>query len=138
MSPLVYILGWPLLMAVLLILVPRGNRLLLRAGTLVATFIPMVTALRMFWRFDSAESTAGGYRFVQQIPWIESLGIGFHVGVDGIKRPLDDPNSGSLSMYASFTTKDGNDVLWYPDSKFFLLGKRITKDLLAGLAVPAD
>jgi hypothetical protein len=59
------------------------------------------------------------------------------VGVDGVKRPLDDPKSGSLSMYASFTNKDGNDVLWYPDSKFFLLGKRITADLLAGLTVPA-
>ena len=60
------------------------------------------------------------------------------VGVDGIKRPLDDPKSGSLSMYASFTNKNGNDVLWYPDSKFFLLGKRITVDLLAGLTVPGQ
>ena len=33
---------------------------------------------------------------------------------------------------------DGNDVLWYPDCKFFLLGKRITADLLAGLTVPAS
>lgn len=60
------------------------------------------------------------------------------VGVDGIARPLDDPKSGSLSMYASFTNKGGNDVLWYPDSKFFLLGKRITADLLAGLTVPVN
>ena len=59
------------------------------------------------------------------------------VGVDGVQRPLSDPKSGSLSMYASFTNRHGNDVLWYPDSKFFLLGKRITADLLAGLTVPA-
>lgn len=58
------------------------------------------------------------------------------VGVDGVKRPLNDPKSGSLSLYASFTNRHGNDVLWYPDSKFFLLGKRITADLLAGLTVP--
>ena len=31
-----------------------------------------------------------------------------------------------LAMYASFTIRKGNRVLWYPDRKFFLLGKEIT------------
>ncbi len=30
-----------------------------------------------------------------------------------------------LAMYASMTVKDGEAVLWYPDRKFFLLGKKI-------------
>ena len=58
------------------------------------------------------------------------------VGVDGVKRALAEREAGSLSMYASFTNRDGNDVLWYPDSKFFLLGKRITQAFLAGMQVP--
>jgi len=41
-----------------------------------------------------------------------------------------------LAMYASFTTRRGNRVLWYPERKFFLLGKRITEDFLADLSVP--
>ena len=39
-------------------------------------------------------------------------------------------------MYASFTNRNGNDVLWYPDTKFFLLGKRITPQFLADMDVP--
>jgi NADH:ubiquinone oxidoreductase subunit 5 (subunit L)/multisubunit Na+/H+ antiporter MnhA subunit len=31
---------------------------------------------------------ADGYRFVQQIPWVDSLGISYHVGVDGLERRL--------------------------------------------------
>ena len=30
-----------------------------------------------------------------------------------------------LAMYASLTIRNGNVVLWYPDRKFFLLGRRI-------------
>jgi len=59
------------------------------------------------------------------------------MGVDGVGHSLDDAKSGSLSMYSSFTNHNGNDVLWYPDSKFFLLGKRITEEFLHDMKVPA-
>ena len=42
-----------------------------------------------------------------------------------------------LGVYPSFTTRGGNDVLWHPDRKFFLLGKRITREWLADLTVPS-
>ena len=29
---------------------------------------------------------AAGYQFEQQIPWVQSLGISYHVGEDGIER----------------------------------------------------
>ncbi len=32
---------------------------------------------------------------------------------------------GDLAMYASMTYMDGDLILWYPDRKFFLLGKRL-------------
>ena len=60
------------------------------------------------------------------------------IGVDGMKRGIGEPDSGSLSLYSSFTNRNGNDVLWYPDSKFFLLGKRITPELVADLSVPTS
>jgi len=39
-----------------------------------------------------------------------------------------------LAMYASFTRRRGRRVLWYPDRKFFLLGKEIRDDLLERLS----
>ena len=55
--------------------------------------------------------------------------------VDGKKHGKDDSRNTTLSMYSSFTNRDGVDVLWYPDRKFFLLGRRITDSLLTGLEV---
>jgi len=52
-------------------------------------------------------------------------------GVDGTRKTLSD-----LSLYSSFTVRDGNNVLWYPDRKFYLLGKRIREEFLADLCVP--
>jgi len=60
------------------------------------------------------------------------------IAPDSVTRSLGDTKAGSLSMYSSFTNRNGVDVLWYPDSKFFLLGKRITAETLDGLVAPKD
>jgi hypothetical protein len=41
-----------------------------------------------------------------------------------------------IGLYSSFTTRKGENVLWHPDRKFFLVGKRVTPEFLAGLRVP--
>lgn len=41
-----------------------------------------------------------------------------------------------VGVYPSTTNRGGNFVLWHPDRKFFLLGKKITPEWLAGLAAP--
>ena len=56
--------------------------------------------------------------------------------VDG--RIHDDGRHKGLPMYASFSSRGGRDVLWYPDRKFFLLGKRIDAELLDRLTVPGE
>ncbi len=57
--------------------------------------------------------------------------------VDGKRYDEGDcPGNNTLSMYSSFTAVGGRDVLWYPDRKFFLLGKVISPDLLEDLFVP--
>ncbi len=43
---------------------------------------------------------------------------------------------GDLAMYSSVTTDDDGLVLWYPDRKFFLLGKRISRTFLSSVSVP--
>ena len=42
-----------------------------------------------------------------------------------------------LTMYASLTEVEGERVSWYADRKQFVLGRRITDDMLADMAVPA-
>jgi hypothetical protein len=42
-----------------------------------------------------------------------------------------------IATYTSFTEFKGRRTLWYPDRKFFLLGKTITDKMLDGLSVPA-
>jgi hypothetical protein len=44
---------------------------------------------------------------------------------------------GDLAMYASVTHDGDGLVLWYPERKFFLLGKKITREYLSTMEVPA-
>ncbi len=85
MSILTYIAGWPLLAALFLILVPRNYRVIIRGVAVLATLISAVLAVKMFVQFHAG---AAGYQFEQQIPWVTSLGISYHVGVDGINVGL--------------------------------------------------
>ena len=41
-----------------------------------------------------------------------------------------------LSMYASLTERRGQRTFWYTDRKQFALGRHITDEMLAPLAVP--
>ena len=52
------------------------------------------------------------------------------LGKPGTKGRLD------LALYSSFTVRDGKPVLWYPDRKFFLLGKNLSDELPADLRAP--
>lgn len=85
MSPLTYIFGLPLLGALLVWLVPRNYRFVIRMIALASTLGGLVAALAVFCLYDTA---AGGYQFVQKVPWVKTLGISYHVGVDGINLGL--------------------------------------------------
>jgi NADH-quinone oxidoreductase subunit M len=85
MSILTYIFGWPLVAALALIFVPRNYRVIIRAIAVLGTFISMALAVKMFCQFKAGME---GYQFEQQIPWVTSLGISYHVGVDGLNVGL--------------------------------------------------
>ena len=59
------------------------------------------------------------------------------------KQFMDNDGSGigplkrlDCGVYPSFTARKGNRVLWHPDRKFFLVGKRISDEFLSGMDVP--
>lgn len=88
MSLLTLILALPLLAALALAFVPRSFRVVMRGVAILATFLSALLAIIMFVRFNAADIAASGYRFDQQVPWVEALGISYHVGVDGINVGL--------------------------------------------------
>jgi NADH-quinone oxidoreductase subunit M len=87
-SILTYIAGWPIVAALALVVVPRNYRVIIRGIAVLATLISAVLAVKMFCAYGNTAPDADGYRFVQQIPWVESLGISYHVGVDGLNVGL--------------------------------------------------
>ncbi len=77
------ILFWPAL-AALLILISSDERMI-KWGSILASLLPLGLAT---WMMVGYDIPAGGMQFEVQLPWIESLGVSFHLGVDGLSIPL--------------------------------------------------
>ena len=75
------ILFFPLLGVALLAGIPGANRSAIRQATLVISIVHFLIALPLWWLY-----APGGpeYQFVERVPWIESLGVEYHLGVDGV------------------------------------------------------
>ncbi|HEY5807401.1 MAG TPA: NADH-quinone oxidoreductase subunit M, partial [Povalibacter sp.] len=58
----------------------RGTGEAARAVAMIAMLIVLITALRIFLAYDATTDAA---HFELDVPWMPSLGIRFHVGVDG-------------------------------------------------------
>jgi len=82
MSPnLSWILLMPLLGLVFVCLVPAGNTSLIRRISNIAVLLPFLLSVWVYAAYDHA---AGGFQFVQNVPWVVPMGISYHLGVDGI------------------------------------------------------
>ncbi|MGH7388364.1 MAG: NADH-quinone oxidoreductase subunit M [Candidatus Rokuibacteriota bacterium] len=75
----------PVAGALALLLVPRRAATLVRGGALAAALATFVLSLPLYFKFDAASAE---YQFVEYAPWIPSLGVGYHVGIDGISLLL--------------------------------------------------
>lgn len=79
----------PLLGALLVLLIPRNYRFVIRIVSLLATGISAVCAIALFASYaPNAEKSLSGYAFEQSVAWVSSIGINYHVGVDGINVGL--------------------------------------------------
>jgi len=87
MTLLTSIILVPLLGALVVALIPRNYRFVIRIVALASTLVTMLLAIAMFLKFDGAPAT-DGFKFVQRVPWVQSLGISYYVGVDGINVGL--------------------------------------------------
>ncbi len=70
------------LIAVLILLFVKEERVdLIRGIAVVSTSITLILSLYLLFAYDT---TKGGFQFEERIEWVRSLGITYHLGVDGI------------------------------------------------------
>ena len=75
----------PVAGALVLCLVREAQHALIRRIAVAATSVSLAGATYVAATYHIA---AGGYQHEILVPWIQSLGIGFHLGVDGISAVL--------------------------------------------------
>ncbi len=69
--------------ALALVLVPKDEPRQHKALALVVSIATFLLSLGLWFGFDSAPSAAE-FQFEQYVPWVASIGIGYHVGLDGV------------------------------------------------------
>lgn len=71
----------PVAGAVLVALLPREQQNLTKWVAFVVSLAALAVSLPLYFNFDAQ---ASGYQFEEIRPWIPSLNIGYHVGIDGL------------------------------------------------------
>ena len=75
----------PLVGAALIFVLPRRWEGLVKATGLAASLVTFAVSLLLFTRFDAS---LPAYQFVEQRAWMPTLGVSYHLGVDGISLLL--------------------------------------------------
>lgn len=75
----------PLLAAVLILLLPKERKTEARMLAAAGAFVALALSVYLYVAYDKA---AGGFQFSEQVAWLPALGIGYHVGADGIALPM--------------------------------------------------
>ncbi|MBI3107768.1 MAG: NADH-quinone oxidoreductase subunit M [Candidatus Rokubacteria bacterium] len=75
----------PALGALIIALLPRGQERLARALALLTALAALVISLPLYTGFDAGQAA---YQFVENRDWVPSLGIAYHLGIDGISLLL--------------------------------------------------
>jgi NADH-quinone oxidoreductase subunit M len=86
-SILTQIILAPFIGAIVALLIPRNYRFVIRTVALIATAVSLVLAVKMFF-FDYVIIGNGREQLTQKIDWVKSLGISYHVAVDGLNIGL--------------------------------------------------
>lgn len=71
----------PLIAVVILLFVQERMIALIRTIAVVSTSISLGLSFYLLFAYDKAK---GGYQYIEKIEWVKSLGISYHLGVDGI------------------------------------------------------
>jgi NADH-quinone oxidoreductase subunit M len=75
----------PLAGLFILLLLPSGNKNLIRVWANVAALAGFLVSLPLVWKFRTG---VPGFQFEEKLDWIPSLGVHYHLGMDGISLLL--------------------------------------------------
>ncbi|MDH3937428.1 MAG: NADH-quinone oxidoreductase subunit M [candidate division Zixibacteria bacterium] len=76
---------FPTIGVLLLLLVPRERHDSIKAVSLIVAFVTMLLSFMLWSMFDPV---ANGMQFEYDLPWVMSMGIHYHMGIDGISLVL--------------------------------------------------
>lgn len=76
-----FLIGWPLLAALIIALLPREDVRLVKGFALFAVGIELALSLVLWANFDP---TTPEMQFVERYAWVPQFGISYFVGVDGL------------------------------------------------------
>jgi len=74
------VLFTPLAGLVVLLFLPASNPRLVRLWANCASLVGFLVSLPLVFQFDHTKD----YQFVEQAPWIPSIGASYHLGIDGL------------------------------------------------------
>jgi len=84
--PIISVIAFtPIVAGMLILLFPAERKNEVRVTALAAATFALLLSV---WVYFSYDSSAGGYQFQETYSWLPALGIGYHVGVDGMSTPL--------------------------------------------------
>jgi len=75
----------PIVAGMLILLMPAQRKNEVRVMALAAATFALLLSIWVYFTYDS---NAAGYQFQETYNWLPALGIGYHVGVDGMSTPL--------------------------------------------------
>jgi len=75
----------PLVASLLILLIKPERKTEIRVAALAAALFALILSIWVYFTYDKV---AGGYQFKEMYNWMPTLGIGYHVGVDGLSAPL--------------------------------------------------
>jgi NADH-quinone oxidoreductase subunit M len=78
----------PAVVAAALLLVPAGAPRRVFTGAWLAVSAVDLALVVAVWLSPGSGSQFGGFRFEERVAWMPTVGISYHVGVDGISLPL--------------------------------------------------
>jgi len=76
----------PIAAGIVLLLLPAGKRGLVRGIALGTSVFTLAISAIVFFAYDT---TAAGYQFIERLNWLPTLGISYHMGVDGIGAAME-------------------------------------------------
>jgi NADH-quinone oxidoreductase subunit M len=125
------ILFLPLLVAVVILFLPREEENLIRWTALLGSLIPLALSLVLWFQFQPAQP---GFQFVEHYRWFDEIGSTYHLGVDGLSvtMVLLTTILTPLCILASFTIKDRvkSFMMLFLMLETGMLGVFLTLDLL--------